>query len=63
MAKRHLWVIFLGFPLHCWNLKGFMVVVNSIGKFILIEEENLMGFEWKTPHVLVEIDMEEGVPK
>ena len=61
LAKRHRWVILSGFPLHCWNLKGFMVVVNSIGKFILIEEEHLMGFERKAPQVLVEIDLEEGL--
>ena len=42
LAKRYLWVILSVFPLHCWNLKVFMVVVNSIGKFILIEEEHLM---------------------
>ena len=38
-----------------------MVVVNSIGKFTLIEKEHFMGFERKSPHVLVEIDLEEGI--
>ena len=37
LAKRHLWVILLRFRLHCWNIKGFMAVVNSIGKCIMKE--------------------------
>ena len=37
--------------------------MNSIGKFILIEDEHLTGFERKELHVLVEINFEERLPE
>ena len=36
---------------------------NFIGKFIHIEDSHLMGFDRKVPHVLVEMEMENGLPK
>lgn len=39
LLGRHLWVIILGFPIQCWNLKGFTTIANSIGLFMLIEDD------------------------
>ena len=62
LSKRHLWVILLNFLVHCWNLKGFMSVVNSLGRFILMEDEQLLGFERVSPMVLVEMEVDECFP-
>ena len=40
----------------CWNLQGLMSVANSIGRFIMVEEEHLMGGDRKENHILVDID-------
>lgn len=61
LCKRHLWVIFPNFPVHCWNLKGFMGINNALGQFILMEDEQLLGFELISPSVLVEMSVEEGI--
>ena len=59
LTKRHLWVMLPYFPLHCWNLKVFMGISNSIGKFILMEVDQLFGFKRVSPRVLVELDVAE----
>ena len=61
--KRCLWVLLPYFPLFCWSLAGFMVVANIIEKFVLIEEEQLMAAESKLPRMLVEINVEDGLPE
>ena len=61
LAKRHLWVMLLDFPLHCWNLKGFMGISNSMGCFILIEEDQLLSLDRNMPRMLVEIDPKGGI--
>lgn len=58
---RHLWIILPGFPMHCWNIGGFMAVANSVGWFILMEEEQLMGAERRSPRMLVDIDSSDGL--
>lgn len=55
-------MILLGFPLQSWSLWGFMSIENCIGLLILIEEELLLGNDWKFPRMLVEIDIDEGIP-
>ena len=62
IRKRHLWFILPNFPVHCWNLKGFMGIANSLGRFILMEDEQLLGFERVSSRVLVEMEVEEGLP-
>ena len=49
LHKRNLWILLQGFPVHRWNIKGFMGVANAIGKLILMEEEQLLGFSHCTP--------------
>ena len=61
LVKRHLWVILPDFPVHHWNLKGFMGKANAPGKFILMEDNQLLGFERVSPRVLVESDVIEGL--
>lgn len=39
-----------------------MAVANSIGRFILMEQEQLTGAEKRPPRMLVEIDSSEGLP-
>lgn len=63
LKKRHLWFILPGFPVQCWNLQGFMAVANTIGIFILIEDEQLMGFERNALRTLVDIDLGDGLPE
>ena len=60
MERRHLQVILLGFLFFCWNLQGLMSVVKSIGRFIMVEEEHLMGGNRKETHILVDIDPQGG---
>ena len=62
LIRRHLWVIMPEFPIQCCNLKGFMAVVNTIGSFMLIEEDQLLGFDRLTPHVLVDMDLTDSLP-
>ena len=38
-----------------------MEIANSIGRFILIKDDQLLGFDQRAPWMLVEIDMEEGL--
>ena len=38
-------------------------MVNAIRKLIHIEEEQVIGFEWKSPQVLVEMDTVARVPE
>ena len=57
MLQRHLWVILPDFPIQCWNLKGFMAIPKSIGTFMLIEDEQLLGFERSALRVLVDMDL------
>ena len=58
----HHWVIFLDFPIQCWNLKSFMVVANAIGSFMFIEDDQLLGFDCSTPRIMVDMDLSEGLP-
>lgn len=62
LARHHLWVILPHFPVFCWNLKGFMAVANSIGRFILIEDEVLLSSDRRAPRTLVEMDTGDGLP-
>lgn len=57
LDKRHLWVILPGFPIHFWNIKGFMGITNSTRKFIMMEDNQLLGFSRKNPRILVEISV------
>ena len=40
-----------------------MMVSNSIGRFILMEEEQILASERKISRMLVEIDVKEVLPK
>ena len=60
LDKRHLWVLLPSFPVHCWNIKGFMGIINSIGNFILMEEDQLMGLSRRTIRVLLEVEVCDG---
>ena len=40
-----------------------MVVANSIGRFVLTNEEQLLSSERKIPHMLVDMDVEKGLPE
>ena len=42
LLKNNLWVMF---PLHCWFLVRFMVVENSLGRFILMEDDHILDFD------------------
>ena len=39
-----------------------MAAANTIGTFIIMEEDRLMGFERTTPHILVDLDLFERLP-
>ena len=55
-------MILPNFPVHCWNLKDLMGIANALGKFILMEDGQLLGFERVSPRVLVEMAVDEGFP-
>lgn len=62
-VKHHLWLFLVDSSIQCWNLKGFIGIANTIGKFILMEDDQLLGFKrCSSPRVLVEMDCSEGLP-
>ena len=61
-VRRHLWVILPDYPIQCWNLEGFMVVVTAISSFMLIEDDQLLGFDRSSPRVMVDMDLSDGLP-
>ena len=40
-----------------------MGIANAIGKFILMEEEQVLGFKRRTPKILVEMEVLDVCPK
>lgn len=40
-----------------------MEVANSIGRFILMEENQILVLEWKIPRMLVDIKVSCGLPE
>ena len=45
-----------GFPLHYWCLAGFMTIANSLGRFILMEEDHILAYDRRIPFMLMEMD-------
>ena len=63
LKRRHLWVLFLGFPLHRSTFEAFKVVSNTIVRFILVEEETFMASVKKMSRILVSMEVTDGFPK
>ena len=57
MDKCNLWVLILGFPISCWNIKGFIGKTNTIKKIMLMEEEQVSSFIHCTPRMFVEMEV------
>jgi hypothetical protein len=58
---RHIWVLLLSFPLQLWNMKAMEAVGNSLGRFLKIEECDLLSSNKKMAKILVEIDIHGGL--
>ena len=60
--KWNLWDLMPRFTLQCWSFRVVMMVANSIGHFILVEEaETLVVADKRLPRVLVEVDISERI--
>ena len=53
-------MILLNFLVHCWNLNSFIGITNALGKFTLMKDDHMLGFEHVSLGVLVEMEVHEG---
>jgi hypothetical protein len=60
-SYRHIWVLLPSFPLQLWNRKAMEAVGNSLGRFLKIEEGDLLSPNKKMEKILVEIDIHGGL--
>jgi hypothetical protein len=60
---RHFCVLLSGLPLYLWNEGVLAAIGDSLGKFIMIDKENLSAATRKVGRVLVEMDMHLGLSK
>jgi len=63
ISKRHLWVTLRGFPYQLWTKDILTKVGNMLGKFIFLEESIIHSRDKRAAHILVEFDMEMGLPE
>jgi hypothetical protein len=59
---RHIWVFLPGLPWFLWNVGALKAIGNSLGKFIMTDEGNLSASARKVGKVMVEIDVQHGLP-
>ena len=60
---RHLWVIFLGLPLHFWNKGALKAIGKALGRFISLDKTTLSMLTRKVGRVLMAIDIHESLPE
>lgn len=58
-VAQHVWVLLLGFPLELWSKMVFVSIVDSICKFVFIDECSFAQ-EHKGHKALVELDLSRG---
>jgi hypothetical protein len=61
-SLRHIWVLLPGMPLYLWNEGALSAIGDTLGKFIMIDRENLAAASRKVGRVLVEMDVHQGLP-
>lgn len=62
IRKRHLWAIFLGFPLPWWKPEILIQAENALGKFVQLDYASLRSIEKKCDIVMIEVDVTLGLP-
>jgi hypothetical protein len=59
---RHLWLKLPGLPLQFWSREALEAIANTVGRFITVDEDNFFSLERKIAKVLIEINIEDGLP-
>jgi hypothetical protein len=59
---RHIWILLPGLPWYLWNVGALKATGNSLGKFIMTDERSLSSFVPKVGKVMVETDVQKGLP-
>ena len=58
---RHLWVLLLSLPIHVWNKGAMKAIGDALGRFITLDESNLVNSARKFGWIIVEFDIHNGL--
>ena len=61
ILMKNIWILLPNFPLALWNRRAFEAVGNTLGKFLFVDEETLMGCDKRVGKLLVHIDISHGL--
>jgi hypothetical protein len=59
---RHLWVLLSSLPIHFWNKGALKEIGDALGRFITLDESNLVNSTKKFSWIIVEFDIHNGLP-
>ena len=62
VTKHHLWVLLPSLPFLLWNLNILEGIANTIGRFVVVDEDLDLSFNKRLAQVLVEMDVSLGLP-
>ena len=62
IKKRHLWTLLPGLPFPLWNRSLLEGVGNTIGRFVVLDEDFMSSYDKRLAQILVEIDISRGLP-
>jgi hypothetical protein len=58
---HHIWVLLPGLPLQLWNSKALELIGNTLGSFLMVDEQALHTVDKQMEKVLVEVDIHAGL--
>ena len=63
IKKRHLWLLMPGFPIQWWKREIIVMIVNTVGRFLFLDDKTFVTGDRKMVAVLVELNVTIGLPE
>ena len=63
IRKRHLWLLMPGFPIQWWKREIIVMIANTVGRFLFLDDKTLVTGDKKMVAVLVELNVNIGLPE
>ena len=62
VTKRHLWVLLPSLPFPLWNQHILEGIVNTIGRFVAVDDNFHLAYDKSMARVFVEMDISLSLP-
>ena len=62
ITKQHLWVLLPHLPFPLWNQHVLEGIANTIGRFVVVDDDFHLTFDKRITRVLFELDISLGLP-